>query len=55
MVQGPIFKDEGYECEEGGIPFLAELGRDVCQYELARKEKTQPDLAQLQALFKEVQ
>ncbi|MEX0274641.1 MAG: serine hydrolase [Flavobacteriaceae bacterium] len=33
-----IFNDNQYEYEEVGIPFLAELGRHVYQYELQRKK-----------------
>ena len=34
-----IFNDDTYQFDEIGIPFLAELGRQVYQYELQRKEK----------------
>jgi len=36
-----IFNDDTYEYDEVGIPFLAELGRQVYQYELNRKTQDQ--------------
>ena len=35
--QNGIFNDNQYEFDEIGIPFLAELGRQIYQYELAKK------------------
>ena len=32
-----IFNDDNYEYDEIGIPFLAELGRQLYNYELSRK------------------
>ncbi|MCB0372193.1 MAG: hypothetical protein KDD31_04185, partial [Muricauda sp.] len=32
-----IFNDDAYEYDEVGIPFLAQLGRELYQYELQRK------------------
>ena len=32
-----IFNDNNYEYDEVGIPFLAQLGRELYQMELARK------------------
>ena len=32
-----IFNDNEYEYDEVGIPFLAQLGREIYNYELARK------------------
>jgi len=34
-----IFNDDTYEFDEIGIPFLAELGRELYQYELERKNE----------------
>lgn len=48
-----IFNDEKYEFEEVGIPFLAELGRAVYQYELQRSRKHTPDLSSLKSRFPE--
>ena len=33
-----IFNDNNYEYDEVGIPFLAQLGREIYDYELARKK-----------------
>lgn len=32
-----IFNDDAYEYDEVGIPFLAQLGRELYEYELSRK------------------
>jgi len=34
-----VFNDDNYEYEEIGIPFLAQLGRELYDYELMRKRK----------------
>ncbi len=39
-----VLKDGRYEYESVGMPFLAELGRTVYDYELARRRKVSPDL-----------
>lgn len=38
------FNDGKYEYDEVGIPFLAALGREIYQYELARKRTITPNL-----------
>ena len=35
--QDGIFNDDQYEYDEVGIPFLAQLGREIYQYELQRE------------------
>jgi hypothetical protein len=40
-----IYNDGIYEYDEIGIPFLAELGRQLYQYELNRKREFTPDLS----------
>jgi hypothetical protein len=37
-----IYNDGKYEYDDKGIPFLAELGRQVYQYELMRERKNKP-------------
>jgi hypothetical protein len=32
-----VFNDDAYEYDQVGIPFLAQLGRELYQYELQRK------------------
>lgn len=39
-----IFNDDTYEYKTVGLPFLAELGRVVYEYELKRKRRFKPDL-----------
>lgn len=41
------YNDGEYEYEEVGLPFLAELGRQVYAYELERPRKHEPDLSHL--------
>ena len=41
-----IYNDGEYEEDEVAIPFLAELGRQVYNYELQRKRKNSPDLSE---------
>ena len=40
-----VLKDGRYEYDSVGMPFLAELGRTVYEYELARRREFAPDLA----------
>ena len=40
-----IFNDGTYEYDEVGLPFLAELGRVIYEYELERKRAHRPDLS----------
>lgn len=40
-----IYNDDNYENTTVGLPFLAELGRVVYEYELKRKRSHQPDLS----------
>ncbi len=39
-----IYNDDNYEYTAVGLPFLAELGRVVYEYELKRKRRNKPDL-----------
>jgi hypothetical protein len=39
-----VLKDGRYEYESVGMPFLAELGRTVYEYELTRQREFAPDL-----------
>jgi hypothetical protein len=39
-----IYNDGNYEYDEIGIPFLAELGRQIFEFELNRKRETTPEL-----------
>ena len=43
-----IYNDGEYEYEEIGLPFFAELGELVFEYEQKRKRKFKPDLSQFQ-------
>ena len=40
-----IFNDGQYEYDEVGLPFLAEIGRVVYEYEVGRKRIYEPDLS----------
>lgn len=40
-----VLKDGRYEYDSVGMPFLAELGRTVYEYELARRREFAPDLS----------
>ncbi|GAB4252358.1 MAG: hypothetical protein Kow0027_16980 [Saprospiraceae bacterium] len=40
-----IYNDDNYEYTTVGLPFLAELGRVVYEYELKRKRRHKPDLS----------
>jgi hypothetical protein len=42
-----IYNDGKYEYDEIGIPFLAELGRVIYNYELNRPRNRPPDLSRL--------
>ncbi len=41
-----IYNDDNYEYDEIGIPFLAELGRIIYNFELKRERKHIPDLTE---------
>jgi hypothetical protein len=43
--QNRIFNDDNYEYEEIGLPFLANLGRVVYEYEREREREFMPDLS----------
>jgi len=43
--ENQIFNDNEYEYDEIGLPFLANLGRVVYEYELERKRENEPDLS----------
>jgi hypothetical protein len=40
-----IFNDDQYEYQTIGLPFLANLGRIIFEYEYKRKKKNLPDLS----------
>jgi hypothetical protein len=42
--ENEIFNDGIYEYDEIGLPFLANLGRVIYEYELGRKRRVEPDL-----------
>ena len=48
-VRGQLFNDGNYEYNEVGLPFLAELGRALYDFELARNRMFTPDLGALVA------
>ena len=43
--ENQIYNDDNYEYEEIGIPFLANLGKVIYQFEINRKRKFEPDLS----------
>jgi hypothetical protein len=43
--ENQIYNDDNYEYEEIGIPFLANLGKVIYQFEIKRKRKFEPDLS----------
>jgi hypothetical protein len=43
--ENQIFNDNEYEYDEIGLPFLANLGRVIYEYELERERKRVPDLS----------
>ena len=43
--ENQIYNDDNYEYEEIGIPFLANLGKVIYQFELKQKRKFEPDLS----------
>ncbi|MEL7339917.1 MAG: hypothetical protein AAGM67_05465, partial [Bacteroidota bacterium] len=46
--ENQIFNDDQYEYDEIGFPFLAELGRQLYEYEKKRPKAVQPDLSRFQ-------
>ncbi|MFM8449890.1 MAG: hypothetical protein ACKOAY_07265, partial [Haliscomenobacter sp.] len=46
-----IINDNQYEYDEIGMPFLAQLGRAVYQYELQRPVRRKPDLSRFKGPF----
>ena len=46
--ENQIYNDDDYEYDEIGMPFLADLGRIIFQYELKRKRDNIPDLSRFQ-------
>ena len=46
--ENQIYNDDDYEYDEIGLPFLADLGRIIFQYELKRKRDNIPDLSRFQ-------
>jgi len=49
--ENQILNDGVYEYDEVGIPFLAELGRAIFEYELARERPHLPDLSRYQVTY----
>jgi hypothetical protein len=43
--ENQIYNDDTYEYEEVGIPFLANLGKVIYQFEITRGKKFKPDLS----------
>ncbi len=46
-----IFNDDQYEYEEIGLPFLAELGRGIFEYEIGRERKYAPDVSKFKMTY----
>lgn len=46
--ENQIFNDDQYEYDEIGFPFLAELGRQLYEYEKKRPKAVKPDLSRFQ-------
>jgi len=51
--ENDIFNDGVYEYDEIGLPFLANLGRVVYEYELERKREYEPDLGRFEVVYEE--
>ena len=51
--ENQIFNDDEYEYDEIGLPFLANLGRVIYEYELKRKREHQPDLSRFEIEYEE--
>ncbi|MEM8966853.1 MAG: serine hydrolase [Bacteroidota bacterium] len=49
--ENQILNDGVYEYDEVGIPFLADLGRAIFEYELARERPHLPDLSKYQSTY----
>jgi len=45
------YNDDEYEYDETGLPFLANLGRTVYEYELQRQRSSRPDLSRFDVAF----
>ena len=46
-----IFNDDNYEYDEIGLPFLANLGRVIYEYELKRERPIEPDLSRFDVAY----
>ncbi|MCE6988209.1 serine hydrolase [Dyadobacter sp. CY323] len=46
-----IFNDDKYEYETIGLPFLADLGKTIFEYELGRKRAVRPDLNRFEVKY----
>jgi len=46
-----IFNDDKYDYETVGLPFMANLGKVILEYELARKRSVRPDLARFEVEY----
>jgi len=49
--ENQVFNDNVYEYDEIGLPFMAELGRAIFEYELARKKEHQADLSKFKVSY----
>jgi hypothetical protein len=46
-----IFNDDHYDYETVGLPFMANLGKTIFEYELSRKHRTRPDLSRYEVEY----
>ncbi|WP_044199126.1 serine hydrolase [Dyadobacter tibetensis] len=46
-----VLNDGKYEYEEVGLPFMADLGKTLFEYEVNRKRKTRPDLDRFEVTY----
>ena len=49
--ENQILNDNTYEYEEKGLPFMADLGQMIYEYELKRKRENKPDLSQFKITY----
>jgi hypothetical protein len=49
--ENQIYNDDNYEYDEIGIPFMANLGKAIYQFELQREKKVLPDLSKFQIKY----
>ena len=46
-----IFNDDKYDYDTVGLPFLANLGKTIFEYELSRKRSNRPDLERFEVQY----